>query len=156
MRKLAYVPLAAILSVVPQIHAGETGNEFLPFGYFNMPFGGHYVTNQKPTYGLAFAQTSHFGSGISLSDNQHPPLLNLQFSGEELNAFNLNGFNVLEKQVTYNANGSETTILGVNWKYVAAGALIIGGAAWACHENDWDKFGCDDGSDSPPAPPAEE
>jgi hypothetical protein len=153
MRKFAYAPLAVMLSVVPQLHAGEIESEIAPFGYFKMPFGGHYVANKKPSYGLALAQTSRSGSGVSLSDNQRPPLLNLQFRGEELDAINLNGFNVLQKQVTYNANGGETTILGVNWKYVAAGVLVVGGTAWVCHKNEWDVFGCDDDDDDAPAPP---
>jgi hypothetical protein len=152
MKKFAYAPLAVMLSVVPQIHAGEVGNEIMPFGYFKMPFGGQYVANQKPTYGLALGQTSHIGAGANLSENL-PPLINLQFKGEDLDALNLNGFNVLEKRVTYNANGNESTELGINWKYVAAGVLVVGGLAWACEEHEWDVFGCDDDDNDPPAPP---
>jgi hypothetical protein len=153
MRKFTYAPLAIMLSVVPQITAGMTDSETVPFRHFKMPFGEHYVSDQQSTYGLALAQTSRSGSTLSPSDSQLPPLLNLQFKGEELDAINLNGFNVLEKQVSYNANGGETTILGVNWKRVAAGALVVGGLAWTCHENEWDVFGYEDDDDAPAPPP---
>jgi hypothetical protein len=151
MRKFAYAPLAVMLSVVPQIHAGETGDELLPFRYFKMPFGEHYVADRKSVYGLALARTSD--SSFTLPDNQLPPLLNLQFKGEQLEAINLNGFNVLEKRVTSDTNGSETTVFGVNWKYVAAGALVVGGVTWPCHENDWDVFGYEGEDDLPTPPP---
>jgi hypothetical protein len=150
MRKFAYAPLAVMLSVVPQIYAGEAGDDLMSSRYFKMPFGEHYVADQKSAYGFASPRTSD--SSGTLSDNQLPPLLNLQFNGEELDAINLNGFNVLERRVIHNTNGNETTVLGVNWKYVAAGALVAGGVAWPCHESDWDVFGYA-GEDDPPTPP---
>jgi hypothetical protein len=142
-----------MLSVVPQLHAGEAEADLASFRDFKMPFGEHYVTDRKPAYDLGLTRTSRSGFNTTPPDNKRPPLLSLQFKGEELHAINLNGFNVLEKRVSYAPNGSETTVFKVNWKYVAASALVIEGVAWTSQENDWDVFGHDGDEDNPPPPP---
>lgn len=139
MKKFAYAPLAIMLAVVPQVQAGD---EIMPFGYMKMPFGGTGA-QQETTYGFSLAQTNSSAPGMNMFDSERPPLLNLQFKGEQLDALKLNGMNVLDKQVTYNADGTTTTNLGINWKYVAAGVLVLGGISYLCARNDWDNL-CDE------------
>ncbi len=140
-----------MLSVIPQIGAAE--GEMVPFGYLKMPFGGSSVAKQETTYGFSLAQTNSSSSGVNLFDNSRPPLLNLQFKEDELDAVKLNGLNVLEKQVRYNADGTTTTTNNINWGYVGYGALTLGVIGYLCHRNDWDLFGCDDHDSSYTPPP---
>jgi len=135
MKRFAYAPLAIMLSVVPQIGAAE--GETVPFGYLKMPFGGPSGAKQETTYGFSLAQTNSSGSGVNLFDNSRPPLLNLQFKGDELDALKLNGLNVLEKQVRYNVDGTTTTTNNIIWKYVLAGGLTLGMIKWLCERHEW-------------------
>jgi len=142
MKKFAYAPLAIMLAIVPQVQAGDMGGEVVPFGYLKMPFGGA-SSQQDTTYGFSLAQTNSSVSGMNMFDSERPPLLNLQFKGDELDALKLNGLDVLDKQVTYNADGTTTTSMGINWKYVAAGVAVLGGISYLCARNNWDNL-CDE------------
>ena len=147
MKKFAYAPLAILLAIVPQVQAGDMGGEVVPFGYLKMHFGSA-SSQQDTTYGFSLAQTNSSASGMNMFDSERPPLLNLQFKGDELDALKLNGLDVLDKQVTYNVDGTTTTSLGINWNYALAGVAIAAGLSYFCARNDWDNL-CDDDDEEP-------
>ncbi len=121
MKKFAYAPLAMMMAVAPQSHSGEV----VPFGYLNMPFGPG-ATQEAPAYGFSLAQTETSNSApvANLLDTKRPPLLDLRFKGDELDALELNGVNALNKSITYNADGTTSTEFGLDWQ-----AIVIGGIA---------------------------
>ncbi len=144
MRTFKYAPLAVMLAVVPQVNADSMP---VPHAYVKVPFSGASPAQETPTFGFALEQNAAF-------NKKSTPMLNLEFKGEELDAVNINGLNVLEKTVTFDANGNAQTQSGINWKIVGWSALgVVAAAHIACvhgHEQgmEWAGFGddCDDDS----------
>jgi hypothetical protein len=125
MRSFKYAPLAVMLAIVPQVNADSLMGDVAPYAYMNVPFGGTTKSQDEMKYGLAMGQGGKSGS-LNLSGQNHPPLLNLEFKGEELNAVHLNGTNVLEKHIRYNANGVAQTENEINW-WLVGGAVLLAG-----------------------------
>jgi len=142
MKKLhiVYAPIAVMLSVMPQVQAdsieSELGGEIVPYTYLKVPFGGGANTKNDHTFGFAVNQSE--GDSSKLFANQRPPLFNMEFKGETLNSVKLNGLNIVDKRISYNADGSEKTDYVIQWEYVV-GAVVGFGALWAmCEHNEWD------------------
>ncbi len=115
MRKVAYTLLTIALAVAPQLQA----DEIVPFGYVSIPFGNASNSRPAPSYGFSLAQaqtTTNEAPVVNLFDTDRPALADLRFQGAELSAFEVNGVNSLTEQITYNADGTQTTELVWDWK----------------------------------------
>ena len=126
MKSFKYAPLAVMLAVVPQVNADTMmGDDVTPYAYLNVPFGGATKSQEQTQYGLALGRGAN-GGDLHLNGQGRPPLLNLEFKGDQLDAVHLNGTNVLEKHIRYNANGVATTENEINWWLVGGAALLVG------------------------------
>ena len=125
MKSFKYAPLAVMLAIVPQVNADSLTGDVTPYAYLNVPFGGASKTQDETKYGFALGRDGEAGS-LNLSGQGQPPLLSLEFKSDELNAVHLNGTNVLEKHIRYNANGVAETENNINW-WLVGGAVVLAG-----------------------------
>ncbi len=110
MKQFKYAPLAAMLAVIPQVHAeGPLEEGTIPFAYMNQPFGGATHTQNIPSFGFGVTQGPSSGT-VNLFNPERPPLFNLEYKGDNLAAVNLNGNNVLDimGRYGYDANGEQS------------------------------------------------
>jgi len=147
VHKLFLTLATFLVAVAPNLQANDLNSSPVPVVYINVPFGGSAKT--VPSYGLQLARVQQDRTG-SVNLFQSIPYANLKFNGSELEAFNLNGVNTLQKVTTYNADGTTSTQSNINWKYVGWGALGFGALWWTCEERDRDLCGGDHDDEAPP------
>ncbi len=120
MQKILLTLATFMLAVAPNIHADDIDTDAVPMAYFSMPFGNN--ADSIPSYGLQLARGQHDREGgVNLFSSA--PYMDLNFRGTEVNAFELNGINTLEKVTTYNVNGDPQTTSSINWWLVGIGAV---------------------------------
>ncbi|MCP4992158.1 MAG: hypothetical protein GY934_00005, partial [Gammaproteobacteria bacterium] len=123
MHKLLLALATFLLAVAPNLQAQDLSSGPVPLAYFNMPFGG--TAKSMPSYGLQLARVEQDRTGgVNLFAST--PIADLKFNGSELEAFNLNRVNTLQKVTRYNANGEAETSTEVNW-WLVGGAVIVAG-----------------------------
>ena len=146
MRQYKYAPLVVMLSLIPQVQANDLestmGKSPVPYAYLKVPFGGASHTNDETTFGFAVSQSAGANHG-NLFNSRRPPLLNLEYKGDELESVRLNGLNIVDKHISYDANGIQKTNYDIQWEYVV-GAVVGIGVLWAvCEDQNWNLCGGD-------------
>ncbi len=143
MKQFKYAPLAAMLAVIPQVHAESPLDEgAVPFAYMNQPFGGTTHTQNIPSFGFGVTQGGASSGTVNLLNPERPPLFNLEYKGDNLAAVNLNGNNVLDimGRYGYDANGDQSFgdwLSSLSQEQKVALGLAVGLGFWCavdfCH-----------------------
>jgi hypothetical protein len=123
MSRILFALATFLLAAAPNLQAQDLNSGPVPVAYINVPFGGN--TKSMPSYGLQLARVQQDRTS-ELSLFQSTPYADLKFNGSELEAFNLNGMNTLQKVTRYNADGEAETTTEVNW-WLVGGAVILAG-----------------------------
>jgi hypothetical protein len=109
MKQYLSAAAALLITVVPNLQAGELLAEPVPTAYVSMSFGGG--TKATSSYGLQLARLeSDAQQGVMLFDGKRSAYLDVKFSQGDLSGLSLNGtdFVALARQQGYNANGENS------------------------------------------------